>query len=271
MQTTFGRWLYFGPFIVNPDFRANQVVLRYGSEATHRPTGLFFDALKESISLPLDEVGNSSMGVIQSPRPADAIRPRHTEPRLYYPHTLPRIDGLLACDPHRMFVSKVALQGALEIKLQRAGNRVRSLLVSLGDGVMQVLGAWDPSRPRDASPTIFTADQDPKLSSITFVMSHLHYRTERETFVKDVIINGDETDEPCFRWERLYEVCLDPARVTETLRIVMNLLTDASLRKLPGSSPMIKIMSDILRAMNSGLIAGFLRVNGSRSTSRAYA
>lgn len=119
------------------------------------------------------------------------------------------------------------MAGAHEIVQQRDGDRVRGLFARFKDDTIRVLGGWDPSKIRDdASATIFLADTDARLESITFVMSHLpHPNSEKEPFVQDIIINcGGEIDQPCFKWERLHEVESPPARLVATLAMVLNLL-----------------------------------------------
>ncbi|KAG9250974.1 uncharacterized protein F5Z01DRAFT_753116 [Emericellopsis atlantica] len=211
MRTTLGRYLCFSPYFLGPSDEFPSAVLLYGNESTHRATGLFFDALNSYISVPFYDDISPSMGVIQEPRSRDMTSPPETPISLC--HSLPHIwkDEVSTVNPSGAIFSKAALAGVQEIVQQKEGDRVRGLRARFQDDTIRVLGAWDPSKSPDAFNTIFSADSDVKLESITFVMGQNQGRySYMHQVVREIVVNrGCEMDQAnVFTWERLdEEVC----------------------------------------------------------------
>lgn len=209
MRTTMGRYLYFAPFLLGPSDSFMSAVMQYGSESTHRATGLFFDALNSYISINFYDDLSPSMGVIQELRPEDATPPTDTAPSLSFPATLPWVDDIPVFNPSGTILNRATLEGAQEIVQQKEGNRVRGLRARFPDDRLIVLGGWDPSNGPDAFTTIFSTASGVRLRCITFVMSHLEGGdSEEKQVVKEIVVNGgyDMDQANVFNWERLDQV-----------------------------------------------------------------
>lgn len=126
IQTSLGRCLYYGPFLV-PDWSLAEPLLSpFGHEATHRATGLFVKPMtRKALHL-------KSLGVVQERRKQSRSSP---PPVLSVP-VLTHLETGSFCEYYNQgaFATKAAFLDAREIRLQTVGSRCGGLLAVFQDG-----------------------------------------------------------------------------------------------------------------------------------------
>jgi hypothetical protein len=199
IQTSLGRCLYYGPFLV-PDWSLAEPLLSpFGHEASHRASGLFVKPMtRKAFHL-------RSIGLVQEMR----RQPRTSPPAAAL--SVPALTNLETgsfCEYYDKgaFATKAAFLDAREIRLQTVDSQCGGLLAVFQDGTKQTLGRWDPAQPETIS-TIYQAAEDSTFSplrSITFMFSD---GPVRERFVQAVLVNEthDQTA-PHFKWDTLSRV-----------------------------------------------------------------
>lgn len=189
--------MYFGPYLLPLDISG--VLTSVGDYRTHKVVGIVSETLSTL----------KSMGAALEPRDGEAVEDLH------HLVSFPRREALGSTDdvfnrPHisrHIILSRASLADVVCVKSQKAYGRCVGLYIEHGNGVIEVLGQWDPA-DKGSICDVFEDRNGGTLDAITFVYSDLDQPSDR-TVESIVVGRGEGIDIPKFVWD-------DHTRVSES-------------------------------------------------------